>query len=74
MESTLRAKLLHFLQEEIGISADAVSTAQRILERLNPDQSVQSVNLLPIVLWQYGLVSFEQLTQVLDWLDKTGWW
>jgi Protein of unknown function (DUF2949) len=25
---------------------------------------------LPMILWQYGLVTIEQLNQIYDWLDK----
>jgi len=27
-------------------------------------------NLLPMVLWQYGLITIEQLDQVFDWMEK----
>ncbi len=70
MESEMQSKLLCFLEEEIGIPPTEVATAQRLLNRLNPQQSDQSPNLLPIVLWQYGLMTLEQLDRVLDWLDK----
>lgn len=69
MELTLLAKLFQFLQEEIGIPAAEILTAQKLLRRHSQQQPEQSLNLLPIVLWQYGLVTLEQLNRVFDWLD-----
>lgn len=53
--------LINFLQTEMQVSADAISLAQRT-RNLEP-------NILPIVLWQYGLLDTEQLDRVLDWLE-----
>lgn len=69
MEMTLLIRLFHFLQEDIGIPAAEISTAQKLLGRLSRQQPEQSLNLLPIVLWQYGLVTLDQLNRVLDWLE-----
>ncbi len=69
MESTIRDRFMHFLVEDMGISAAEVAIAQRLLERLHPQLPDQSVNLLPIVLWQYGLVNLEQLNHLLDWVE-----
>jgi hypothetical protein len=60
-QATLRSHLLHFLQHEMSIPAEAIAIARRE-EALFP-------NLLPIILWQYGVVNLEQLEQILDWLD-----
>jgi hypothetical protein len=32
----------------------------------------QATNLLPMALWQYGLVTTEQLSQIFDWLEEFG--
>lgn len=69
MESIVRNRLIHFLQEEIGVPAKEIHVAERILERLGSHDSASFVNWLPIVLWQYGLVNLDQLDRVLDWLD-----
>ncbi len=53
--------LIDFLQTELQVSADAISLAQRT-RNLEP-------NILPIVLWQYGLLDTKQLDRVLDWLE-----
>jgi Protein of unknown function (DUF2949) len=59
MEAT--KQLVHFLEEELGISGRAISLALRHCE--------QTPNFLPITLWQYGLVTLDQLTQIFDWLE-----
>ncbi|WP_193195562.1 DUF2949 domain-containing protein [Nostoc sp. MG11] len=59
MEAT--KQLVHFLEEDLGISDRAISLALRHCE--------QTPNFLPITLWQYGLVTLDQLTQIFDWLE-----
>ena len=53
--------LINFLRSELKISAEAISLAQR-------NQAVEP-NILPIILWQYGLLDTKQLNRVLDWLE-----
>lgn len=50
MESRKHTKLSNFLLEELTIPA-AISLALRHVE--------QTPSLLPMVLWQYGLVNFD---------------
>jgi hypothetical protein len=69
MESIVRNRLIHFLQEEMGVPAKEIQFAEQALERLSSHDSASFANWLPIVLWQYGLVNLEQLDRVLDWLD-----
>lgn len=54
-------KITNFLQLELGISAEAISLARK-------NQSLEP-NLLPIILWQYGIISTEELDRVFDWLE-----
>ncbi len=54
-------KFLHFLQEELAISRDSIAIALRHRE--------QDPGLLPMILWQYGLVTLEQLDKIYDWLE-----
>ena len=54
-------QLINFLRSEFKISAEAISLARKT-QNLEP-------NILPIVLWQYGLLNTKQLNQVLDWLE-----
>ncbi|WP_448571988.1 DUF2949 domain-containing protein [Trichothermofontia sp.] len=52
-------RLLTFLQGELALAPDAITLA---LRQVGPD-----LHLLPIVLWQYGLVDLEELAQLWDW-------
>lgn len=61
MKSTMLARLIKFLQEELAIPDASIALAQK--------QGEQDPNLLPMILWQYGLVTLEQLDQVFDWLE-----
>jgi len=56
------ARLIRFLQEELAISASSLALALRYVE--------QDPGPLPMVLWQYGLVTLEQLDQIYDWLEQ----
>jgi hypothetical protein len=52
---------IKFLREEINLPQDSISVARRSVE--------QNTELIPIVLWQYGLVTIEQLDRIYDWLE-----
>lgn len=54
-------RLIEFLHETLAVPAEAISLGLR--------QVGQATNLLPIVLWQYGLISTQQLNQVFDWME-----
>ncbi len=56
-------QLINFLQEELEISAAAIALALRQAE---PDLSQ-----LPMILWQYGLVTLSELERVFDWLESS---
>ncbi len=57
--STSDGKLINFLQEQLALSPLAIAMAVRLGEQ-NPGP-------LPMILWQYGLISIEQLEQIFDW-------
>ncbi|MDB9312181.1 DUF2949 domain-containing protein [Spirulina sp. CS-785/01] len=59
--SSLTNRFINFLKEELAIPADCVAIAMRHQEH-HP-------NFLPMILWQYGLVSLEQVDQMFDWLE-----
>ena len=61
MTSATQHQLLQFLEEELALSTDSIGLALRHLE--------QDPGPLPIVLWQYGLITIEQLNQIYDWLE-----
>ncbi|MEO1400910.1 MAG: DUF2949 domain-containing protein [Cyanobacteria bacterium J06635_1] len=54
--------LVNFLREDLLISPASIETALRHCEK-DPGP-------LPIVLWQYGFVSLNQLVQIYDWLES----
>jgi|GEM_PF-2284694 len=56
-----RTRLLNFLQAELALSPAAIALALR--------QVGADLHLLPIVLWQYGLVNLLELEQLWDWLQ-----
>ena len=58
--STSNGKLIDFLQDQLALSPLAIAMAVRLGEQ-NPGP-------LPMILWQYGLISLEQLEQIFDWL------
>lgn len=54
-------QLIHFLQHELAISPAEIDLLLR-----HPEQEQAP---LPMLLWQYGLITLQQLTQVFDWLE-----
>jgi hypothetical protein len=63
MVSATHSKFIRFLQEELSLSASSIALALRYREQ-NPGP-------LPMILWQYGLVTLEQLDQIYNWLEST---
>ncbi len=56
------ASLLQYLRHQIGLSDSALELG---LKQAQLEQAP-----LPVVLWRYGLITLEQLGQVLDWQDQ----
>ncbi|MFE4108426.1 DUF2949 domain-containing protein [Almyronema epifaneia] len=56
-----QTQLVDYLQQELAVPAEATALGLR--------QSAAMPNLLPMVLWQYGLVTTPQLEQIFDWLE-----
>lgn len=56
-----RSNLIEFLQEELAISPSSIKVALK--------HSEQDPGPLPMILWQYGLVTLEQLEQIYDWME-----
>jgi hypothetical protein len=61
MESTKQTGLITFLREEMAVPAAAIALALRHNE--------PAPNMLPMILWQYGLITIEQLDRIFDWLE-----
>jgi Protein of unknown function (DUF2949) len=60
MKSTIQTELISFLRNELAVSDAAIALALR-----KGEQEV----FLPMVLWQYGLITLSQLNRVFDWLE-----
>lgn len=56
------SRFLHFLKQELSLSNNSIAIVQRSVEQ-NPGP-------LPMILWQYGLVTLEELDRIYDWLEK----
>jgi hypothetical protein len=61
MAPSTYSRLIRFLQEDLAISAASLAVALRHRE--------QDPGPLPMILWQYGLITLEQLEQIYDWLE-----
>lgn len=57
----MESQLVKFLQEELFVPDAAIAVARR--------HPISDPSLLPMVLWQYGLVSLEELDQIFDWME-----
>jgi hypothetical protein len=55
------SNLIQFLQDELSISSSSIQVALK--------HSEQDPGPLPMILWQYGLVTLEQLEQIYDWME-----
>jgi hypothetical protein len=62
MSSTNYNLFLQFLQNDLALSRDCLAIAERSME--------QHQGPLPMVLWQYGLVTLEELDKIYDWLEQ----
>ncbi|MBW4441500.1 MAG: DUF2949 domain-containing protein [Plectolyngbya sp. WJT66-NPBG17] len=55
--------LIQFLTDELEVSSDSISLALEYCD--------QPPTLLPIVLWQYGLINLSELEKTFDWLAES---
>jgi hypothetical protein len=62
MQPSIKPHLIQFLQQELAVPTESIAMALR-----HPESSP---HLLPMVLWQYGLITIEQLDRVFDWLES----
>jgi hypothetical protein len=62
MPHTTYLRLLQFLQEELSLPKASIAIAQR--------SAAQDRGPLPVVLWQYGLITLDELSQIYDWLEQ----
>lgn len=60
MKVAVYAQFMQYLQDELAIPQTSIEKA---LHSIGTDS-----HLLPIALWQYGLLTLKQLDQTCDWL------
>ncbi|MEA5468465.1 DUF2949 domain-containing protein [Spirulina sp. 06S082] len=63
MQPATYTRFIRFLHEELALPQDAIAIAQRYFER--------DSGSFPMILWQYGLISLEQLERIFDWLEES---
>jgi len=59
--SIAQSQLIRFLEDELAVPASAIALALRRHE--------SESSWLPIILWQYGLITLQQLNQVFEWME-----
>ena len=62
MKPAIYAKFITFLKEELSLSNDSIEIVKRAVE----DRPAP----IPMILWQYGLVTLEELDKIYDWLHS----
>lgn len=55
-------RFLAYLKQNLGLSEAALEIAIR--------QQQPTTTELPIVLWNYGLITLEQVGQIFDWMAE----
>lgn len=63
MHATQLKKLIEFLTQDLGVSSASIKTALKSCQ--------QQQGPLPVILWQYGLISLEQLNEVFRWSETS---
>lgn len=61
MISSDYTKLIQFLQEELSIPPTSIKQALQ--------QCKQDLGPLPMVLWQQGVLTLQQLERIFDWME-----
>jgi Protein of unknown function (DUF2949) len=62
MKPNLDPQLIDFLQQELSIAPEAIAL---VVRRHQP-----TISQLPIMLWQYGLITIQQLDKIFDWREQ----
>ncbi|MEM7772654.1 MAG: DUF2949 domain-containing protein [Cyanobacteria bacterium P01_E01_bin.6] len=59
--TTSHNSLIQFLRSDLAVSEEEIAMALKRTDRAD--------NRLPMVLWQYGFITLEQLDKVFDWME-----
>jgi hypothetical protein len=58
---TRQDRLIQFLKEDLAIPVAEIALALK--------HCASMPNFLPMTLWQYGLITLDQLAEIFDWLE-----
>lgn len=61
-------QFIEFLTEELNISNTCINLAEKLQDKFD-GQPETNLGFLPMILWQYGLVTLEQLDKIFDWME-----
>jgi hypothetical protein len=61
MKNSIYQKFIQFLQDDLGLPKEALAMVQKAVEKNSEP--------VPMILWQYGLVTLEELDRIYDWLE-----
>lgn len=61
MKTSINNNLFKFLQEDLAISQEALAMVRKTVEK--------NIEPVPMILWQYGFVTLEELDRIFDWLE-----
>ena len=61
MKNSIYHNFIQFLHDDLAMSKDALAIVQKTVEK--------NVEPVPMILWQYGLVTLEELDRIYDWLE-----
>lgn len=62
MQATYLSQLIRFLKDDLQVGSADLALALK-----HPEHQRN----LPIILWQYGVITAEQLDRIFDWLEHT---
>ncbi|MGB3238805.1 MAG: DUF2949 domain-containing protein [Geitlerinemataceae cyanobacterium] len=61
MKSPVSDQFVNFLKNELQLSPNSIALAMR--------HKPQIFSHFPLVLWQYGLITLDQLERIWDWWE-----
>lgn len=68
MTPSTYSRFIRFLQDDLSLSPASIAMAERANQGSEKQQKYIDASPLSMTLWQYGLVTLEQLDKIFDWL------
>ncbi|VXD13433.1 conserved hypothetical protein [Planktothrix serta PCC 8927] len=63
------SRFIRFLQDDLSLSPDSIAMAERANHPAESQHKYLDASPVSMTLWQYGLVTLEQLDKIFDWLE-----